>query len=456
MKASYDIVICGAGIAGVSTAYHLAVKFGVKNILLIDERPPLSLTSDKSSECYRNWWSGPDNAMVSLMNRSIDLMESLANDSGNIINLNRRGYLYFTGDEEKIPTIISSSKKISSFGAGRFRIVDDEQKQRLYQRSLEGGSEDQISGADLILDRKFIQKFFPFVTEKNVAALHVRRAGWFSAQQLGMYMLNEARKHGVHFFQASVASVQVGNNRIQNINLDNKKSVKTDTIINAAGPFLKDIGKMAGYELPVFCELHMKIAINDFLDILPRDAPLLIWNDPQRIRWTSDEQEMLREDEDLNWLLGKFPPGVHTRPEGGMDSQMVIMLWEYNQKRINPVFPLSFNPLYTDLVLRGLTTMVPGFSAYIDKGKRPILDGGYYTKTIDNRPIISSMPVKGAFVIGALSGFGMMASCASGELMAAHVTESDLPVYADAFHISRFDDPLYQEHIREKDTFGQL
>ncbi|MFP3853408.1 MAG: FAD-dependent oxidoreductase, partial [Anaerolineales bacterium] len=49
-----SIVICGAGIAGISTAYHLAVEHGISEILLVDERPPLSLTSDKSTECYRN------------------------------------------------------------------------------------------------------------------------------------------------------------------------------------------------------------------------------------------------------------------------------------------------------------------------------------------------------------------------------------------------------------------
>ena len=50
-----DIVICGAGITGVSAAHFLS-KVGYKNILLIDERPPLTFTSDRSTECYRNWW----------------------------------------------------------------------------------------------------------------------------------------------------------------------------------------------------------------------------------------------------------------------------------------------------------------------------------------------------------------------------------------------------------------
>jgi glycine/D-amino acid oxidase-like deaminating enzyme len=46
-----DVVICGAGIAGISAAYYLTVKHGVKDVVLIDERPPLTLTSDKSTEC---------------------------------------------------------------------------------------------------------------------------------------------------------------------------------------------------------------------------------------------------------------------------------------------------------------------------------------------------------------------------------------------------------------------
>ena len=64
-----EIVICGAGIAGVAAAYHLAVRRGVSDIVLVDERPPLSLTSDKSAECYRNWWPGRAR-QVAAMNRN--------------------------------------------------------------------------------------------------------------------------------------------------------------------------------------------------------------------------------------------------------------------------------------------------------------------------------------------------------------------------------------------------
>ena len=93
-----EIVICGAGIAGVAAAYYLAVKHGMRDVLLIEPGAPLALTSDKSTEAYRNWWPGPGNAMVAFMNRSIDLLEEIARATDNRIQLNRRGYVYATAD----------------------------------------------------------------------------------------------------------------------------------------------------------------------------------------------------------------------------------------------------------------------------------------------------------------------------------------------------------------------
>src|SRR6187401_2828461 len=93
-----DVVICGAGIGGISAAYHLAVRCGVRDVVLVDDQPPLSVTSDKSTECYRNWWPGPGDTMVRFMGRSIDLLEELSEASGDRFAMNRNGYVYLTGD----------------------------------------------------------------------------------------------------------------------------------------------------------------------------------------------------------------------------------------------------------------------------------------------------------------------------------------------------------------------
>ena len=71
---SPTVLICGAGLAGISAAWHLTVRHGVRDVVLVDDLPSLSLTSDKSTECFRNWWPGPGDAMVGLMNRNIEIM----------------------------------------------------------------------------------------------------------------------------------------------------------------------------------------------------------------------------------------------------------------------------------------------------------------------------------------------------------------------------------------------
>jgi len=40
-RSTANVVICGAGIAGISAAYHLAVRHGLQNVVLVDERAPL-------------------------------------------------------------------------------------------------------------------------------------------------------------------------------------------------------------------------------------------------------------------------------------------------------------------------------------------------------------------------------------------------------------------------------
>src|SRR5881296_3119727 len=117
-----EVVICGAGIAGIAAAYHLAVRRGVRGIVLVDERAPLSLTSDKSTECYRNWWPGPGNDMVALMNRSIDLLEELARESDNAFRMNRRGYLFATADPAQVPVFVERAREAEARGVGPVRV----------------------------------------------------------------------------------------------------------------------------------------------------------------------------------------------------------------------------------------------------------------------------------------------------------------------------------------------
>src|SRR5947207_2800843 len=116
-----DVVICGAGIAGTALAYHLASRRAVRRVVLVDEREPLTLTSDKGTQAYRNWWPGPDATMLRYMTRSIDLLEEMAEESGNVFRLNRRGYVFVTADEEGVERLRATARDVSAFGMGELR-----------------------------------------------------------------------------------------------------------------------------------------------------------------------------------------------------------------------------------------------------------------------------------------------------------------------------------------------
>ncbi len=444
-----EIVICGAGIAGVSAAYHLA-KAGLKDIVLVDPIPPLSLTSDRSTECYRNWW--PDPQMVALMNRSIDLMEELTAQTGNIFRMNRRGYLYVTGDAHLLDDFQQRAVQIADRGAGPLRVHTSAAD----YTAGEPPTPAQAVGADLLLDPAIIQQSFPYVTNKALAALHVRRAGWLSAQHLGAHLLECARALGVRLERAAVQAVDVTGGRVRSVTLGAGEHIDCANFIDAAGPYLKPVARLLGIDLPVQTELHLKLTFKDQLAVVARDAPLMIWNDPQSLPWAPDELDALREDAVTRWLVEPFPAGVHVRPEGSGENQTIMILWDYKERWMEPVFPPPLDDLYSEIALRGLSTMLPALSRYFDHTPRPYLDGGYYVKTPENRLLAGPLPIKGAFVLGGLSGFGIMSACAAGELLAAHVIGSALPAFAPAFSPLRYEAPHYQQELDNLDYSGQL
>ncbi len=451
MTRSFDAIICGAGITGVSAAHYLA-RAGLTNILLLDERPPLSFTSDRSTECYRNWW--PDRAMLALMNRSIDLMEDLANESGNVFRMNRRGYLYVTAEESKVPALIERSKLTSNLGAGPLRVHTAERSS--YQPAHADGFADEPAGADLLLGSTFIQKHFPYLNQDAVAALHARRAGWLSAQQLGMYLLETARRLGVRFESERVTEVDVANGRVNGVTLRTGEFVTSPIFIAAPGPFLKEVGGMLGLDLPIYTELHLRAAIKDSLGVVPRHAPLLIWDDAQFLPWQADERAALASDQEAHWLTEKFPAGVHTRPEGSGENQTILILWDFKTRVVDPLWPPTFDEQYPEIALRGLSTMLPRMKEYFAKMPRPQLDGGCYTRTRENRPLIGPLSIAGAYIIGAVSGYGIMSACGAGDLLAAHITGKSLPAYALTFELSRYENPEYLREIETMEDSGQL
>lgn len=71
------------------------------------------------------------------------------------------------------------------------------------------------------------------------------------------------------------------------------------------------------------------------------------------------------------------------------------------------------------------------------------MDGGYYVRTPENRPFLGPV-AEGVYLLGAFSGYGVMAALGAGELLARWVAGEALPSYAQALAPGRYRDPSYQ------------
>ena len=448
MRTSADVVICGAGIAGVAAAYHLAVRHGIRRVMIADERAPLTLTSDKGTQGYRNWWPGPDNTMLRLVARSIDLLEASAAESGNIFRMNRRGYLFATADPAHAARLEATARQVSAFGMGPLRIHNGE---RTYVPASREGYAGRPDGADLIIGDE-VRREFPYLAADTVAALHIRRAGWLSAVALGTWLLEQAIIAGASFVRQRVEAVDATGGQVRSVRLASGDVIQTDRLVIAAGPELPRAAQMLGLELPVVHELHAKLTMRDPRGAVPRDAPFVIWSDPIRLELTEAERRRLEASRDGARLTGELPGGVHARPVDLAHGDELYLIWTFETEVRPYVWPPAFDPALADVLLRGCARMLPGMRPYVATGAG-VVDGGYYCKTPENRPLIGPLPVSGAYVLGALSGSGVMAAHASGELLAQHVAGAPLADYAQWFLPSRYDDPNYRALV---DRWGPL
>ena len=442
MASTAGTVVAGAGIAGVATCFELAVVRGVERVLVVDPRPPLTLTTDKSSECYRNFF--PSKPMVDLTNRSIDILEIMKEQSDDFFNMSQRGYLFVTGNHEQLRSLTNAAQASASFGAGPVRFI---------QRP---GAAEEVSGFDVYQTTAALLERFPYLSERALGGLHVRRGGWFSAQQLGTWMLEAARNHGAKVIVDEVVGVKVVRDRVTGALLKSGRVISTPTVVNAAGPMSQQLADLVGVELPLRASVHHKVSFRDHLGAFPRDAPMLLWTDPVTIDW-SDEEKTALAAEGFDELLGEIRTPVFGRPEGGADSPFFEALWNYRPEvRDQPTWPAPEpGPMFPEAVMRGMTSMLPSLSRYRAHLPYSVVDGGYVMKTPENLPLIGPAGPEGFQLMTGMSGYGVMICTGAAELVGCHLTGSALPEYAEAFLLSRYENPGYLAEQNLVDT-GEL
>ena len=368
------------------------------------------------------------------MRRSLDVIDELATQTGNPFEINRRGYVYLGTDESSTPSLANYNTR----AIGGVRENPDD-----YTLHNPG----DLRGLDLLTGEETVHQTFPFVADYIEAALHVRRAGWFRTPILFNHLLDEAKRHGVKMVRGSMTQISLETDGLRAVRVElesgNTVTISTDILISAAGPYIAQSLTCCGAGYPVYNVLQQKFDFQDTENIIPRDMPFMILTDPVNVDWTPEEREYiatLEPDFDGDTL----PGNIHIKPDDLAGGNWVKMGWALNRRQDEPSDAPELDPRFAAIVMKAAAQTIPGLAAYVENPPSEVkLTGGYYTRTPENLPIIGPTERSGVYVIGALSGYGVMAACGAGELIADWAVGADLPSYADDLSPARYRNPAY-------------
>lgn len=417
MSRHLKTVICGAGIAGVAVAYYLSKRKDCGDILLIDKLQPLSLTTSKSGENYRDYW--PQNCMNSFSSDSLDLMQALMDEHGDAFHMQDFGYQFVS---------------------------------RVPGREIFPGAEQRPLGVVSCTDSDEIHRRWPHLSKEITQTVGIERAGALDVYALGSLLLSQARSGGVRFQQGSIESLQRHADGFE-LQVAGAK-LFTEQLVLTSGPFVADMAAQLGVDLPLENIAQRKFVIPDPAGVIPRDMPFTICADPLHLNWSEEERAVIGEDPAYAWLLEEFPPGLHIKPEG---RDQIKLGWAFNRSAEAPRWDIPVDHDFPNLVVLGASQFVPGLEAYVDNLPTPVVQyAGYYTRTRENWPLIGPLDDSGLFAVAALSGYGTMTACAAGDLCARYMVGENLPAYARNFHPNRYANASVMTEINSLRSDGQL
>ncbi|MFT5502466.1 MAG: glycine/D-amino acid oxidase-like deaminating enzyme [Gammaproteobacteria bacterium] len=367
--------------------------------------------------------------------------------------MNRRGYALATRQENIDQLIEEIYTGYAGDADAMIRVHSMASND--YRPPLSADWQTAPDGVDVLRDPRLIQSNFPTFSNDISNVLHIRRAGDISSQQLGQYMLEAIRAHGGKLVCTEVC--EIDHNSHFQLALDNGDRIHAERLVNAAGPFADRIADMLGVTLPIENVLQQKIAFEDREKVIPRDMPFSIDLDARTLDWNEKEHELLAEDPQTAWLTEPIHGGIHCRPDGGDHGNWVKLGWAYNHRGSKVQWKPDFDPHFPEIVLRGAAALNPALKVYYDQLPAGLSHyGGYYTMTEGNWPLIGPMGVDGAFIVGALSGFGTMAACAAGSLCASWMTSDGLPDYASDLSMLRYNNQTLMDGLKNSSRRGVL
>jgi sarcosine oxidase subunit beta len=374
MKGTADVVIIGGGCMGASVAYHLARR-GVTDVVLVEREKMLGTGSTgRNAGGVRHQFSNEANIRLSI--ESIAVLERFADEVGYPIDFHQDGYLFLLSAQASVDTFRRNAALQRSLGV-EVQWLDAADAERLAPGLC----------ADGVLGATFCQR--DGIADPNGVTMGFAKA----AQAAGVSIERDTEVTGIRVAGGRVAAVET-----------TRGSIETRVVVNAAGPHARNIGRLAGIDVPVDpYRRHIFIAA-------------MSGGDAARV----PASHIMVIDFDTTFYFHREGAGL-LFGMGGLNE--------------TPTFDITVQWDFLPQVIEVAVTRLPALAdASISHAW-----AGLYEITSDGNPIIGPAgTVDGLFLINGFSGHGFQHSPAAGRILADVIAGRDPQFDLTSFDAERF------------------
>ena len=221
-----DVIVVGAGIMGLATAYHLAKEHARRRILVLDAGYLCGGASGRNGGGVRAQWSNEAN--VTLMQESLAMCKEFAHEHRINTWFRQGGYLFLARDEKRAQGLAQSVELQRRLGL-ETRLIDAQEAERLVpQLDMRQVLAASFNANDAVV--------FPWPFVWGYAE---------GARALGVDIHTFCRVDAVELAAGRVAGVVTERGR-----------VRAPLVVNACGAFSPELARSVGVELPTTPHRH--------------------------------------------------------------------------------------------------------------------------------------------------------------------------------------------------------
>ncbi len=388
MKTHAKVVVIGGGVVGCSVLYHLT-RFGWSDVVLL-ERSELTSGSTWHAAGGMHTINGDPN-VAKLQKYTVDLYREIEAYSGQDIGLHMTGGVMLAATKERHDWLKSIMAKGRYLGLDALLITPTE-------------------AADL----------FPLMDpDQFVGALYDEVEGHLDPYGTTHAYAKSARKNGAQIeLRCMVEALEMRTDGTWKVTT-NKGDVIAEHVVNAAGLWAREVGRMVGLELPVLAMEHMYLLTED----MPEVAAFNAERGREMLHAVDFDGELYLRQERGGMLMGTYEKACKPwSPE--------VTPWDFGRDLLPPDL---------DRIAPSLEVGFRHFPAFEHAGIKTVINGPF-TFAPDGNPLVG--PIRG--LPGFWSACGVMAGFSQGGgvglALANWMIDGDPGLDVFAMDVSRFGD----------------